>query len=179
MQAVEIKLPFEEVKIETVYENNNEGSHFRPVLDSIRVYKMMFGGSTAFKFLLSSLTAFAVNYGIYALMLGVKNDVTPGWITLATLVAWVISSFTNFMINRVIVFKKKDGFFASFIQYYSLAVFVYLAKLGVVQLLVYLHISEYVALPIAEAVLFVMNYFVQKLIIFRKKKPKNEVKNDR
>ena len=35
------KLSYEEVEIETVYENNNEVSHFRPIQDSILIYKKL------------------------------------------------------------------------------------------------------------------------------------------
>lgn len=39
LTAVEAGVAVSEVPIETVYENNNEGSHFRPFRDSVRIYK--------------------------------------------------------------------------------------------------------------------------------------------
>lgn len=39
LTAAEEGIQIYEVPIETVYENNNEGSHFRPIHDSIRIYK--------------------------------------------------------------------------------------------------------------------------------------------
>lgn len=39
LTAAEEDIPIYEVPIETVYENNNEGSHFRPLRDSARIYK--------------------------------------------------------------------------------------------------------------------------------------------
>jgi len=35
-------IAYTEVEIETVYEDNNSGSHFRPVRDSMRIYKLIF-----------------------------------------------------------------------------------------------------------------------------------------
>ena len=32
------------ITIETVYENENEGTHFHPIRDSYRIYKVIFGG---------------------------------------------------------------------------------------------------------------------------------------
>ena len=40
---VKEKLSYEEVKIETIYENNNEVSHFRPIQDSILIYRNLWG----------------------------------------------------------------------------------------------------------------------------------------
>ena len=37
MKASDEKIQIKEVKIETVYENNNESSHFRPFQDSVRI----------------------------------------------------------------------------------------------------------------------------------------------
>ncbi len=176
MKASDEKLKIKEVKIETVYENNNESSHFRPFQDSVRIYKTIFAASTAVKYLLSALLAFALDF----LMFFVFNKfvfffMSEGIrITLATLFAWMISSFTNFSVNRKIVFEKSDGYWKSFFGYYSLAVFVYLAKLGIIQLFVFLHINEYFAKLVAEVALFISNYFIQKLVIF-KKKPKEKI----
>lgn len=39
LTAAEEGVPIYEIPIETVYENNNEGSHFRPIRDSVRIYK--------------------------------------------------------------------------------------------------------------------------------------------
>ncbi len=43
---VKQKLSYEEVEIETVYENNNEVSHFRPIQDSILIYKKLWSKKT-------------------------------------------------------------------------------------------------------------------------------------
>ena len=42
------KIPIRPLPIETVYENNNEGSHFRAVRDSARIYRIIFGGFLRF-----------------------------------------------------------------------------------------------------------------------------------
>ena len=60
-------LPFRQVKIKTVYINENETSHFRPVRDSVRIYslivKFLITGLFV-KFLGSSLISFVVDYGL-------------------------------------------------------------------------------------------------------------------
>ena len=171
MKASDEKIQIKEVKIETVYENNNESSHFRPFQDSVRIYKTIFMASTAVKFLLSALLAFLIDFALYALLLRVFSPLrTELCLLLSTLFAWMVSSFTNFTVNRKVVFEKNDGFWRSFGGYYSLAVAVYFAKLLIVELLVFLHVNEYLAKLVAEVALFVSNYFIQKLLIFKSKK---------
>ena len=53
--AASKSFPIVEVPIETVYINDNEGSHFRPIRDGLMIYKDMF------KFALSSLSSFIVD----------------------------------------------------------------------------------------------------------------------
>ena len=52
----------EEVRIETVYLEDNASTHFHPIKDSLKIYKIIF------KFMLSSGTSFVIDYGIYALL---------------------------------------------------------------------------------------------------------------
>lgn len=42
LECKELGIPIEEVDIETVYINDNESSHFNPLLDSIRIYSLFF-----------------------------------------------------------------------------------------------------------------------------------------
>lgn len=50
------KAGLEEIKIHTVYYDKNEGTHFHPIRDSIRIYRLLFG--TFFRYLLSSSVPF-------------------------------------------------------------------------------------------------------------------------
>ena len=67
--AASKSFPIVEVPIETVYINDNEGSHFRPIRDGLMIYKDMF------KFALSSLSSFIVDYLVYAFFLFVMMAV--------------------------------------------------------------------------------------------------------
>ena len=49
-----------EVPIKTVYINDNSETHFRPIKDSVRIYSIILG--TFFKYMLSSLSSFVVDY---------------------------------------------------------------------------------------------------------------------
>ena len=55
MQAADAGMTIETVEIATVYLEENESSHFRPVVDSVRIYAPLL------KFALSSITAFLID----------------------------------------------------------------------------------------------------------------------
>ena len=91
-----------EVPIETVYINDNEGSHFRPIKDGLMIYKNIF------KFALSSLSSFVVDYLVYAIaILFLPTAPTSFRIFLANGLARVTSSIFNYSTNKKLVFKKR------------------------------------------------------------------------
>lgn len=168
-----------EVFIETVYENNNEGSHFRPIVDSYRIYKIIFLNSFLIKYGLSAVFCFLLDFGILSLCKSVifKTD-TVNLLTLAisttvlsTLIARLISSPINYMINRMVVFRSNANKAASFLGYVLLAASVIVVKMFLMWLLVdVLHVFYALANIAVEVVLFISNFLIQKLIIFRSKK---------
>ena len=109
--------PILEVPIETVYINDNEGSHFRPVRDGLMIYKDMF------KFALSSLSSFIVDYLVYAFFLFVMMAVPISLrILLATGSLGVTSSIFNYSTNKRLVFKNKDSVARTGSGYLGLAI---------------------------------------------------------
>ena len=84
--------------IETIYEDNNEQTHFRPIKDSILVYFPFL------RFLLSSLTSSFVDIGFFmllSLVLGKAGEM----IFLATLVARITAGMCNYYLNKHFVFS--------------------------------------------------------------------------
>lgn len=184
MYAAEHKIPIHEVDIETIYENNNETSHFNPVKDSLRIYSIMFKCSTMLKYLFSSLLAFLINYFLF---LGLRTFVftgetnlqlpeflhtllTKGHREIALVLAWIVSSFTNFLVNRCFVFKSKVSVVKAAAEYYGLAIVSFLIKTLVFELFVrVLFIPDWIAVPVSEVIMYLINYVVQKKFIFKKK----------
>ena len=73
------KLPMIPIEIETVYENENAGTHFHPIRDSYRIYKVILGNF--FLYAGSSIICFLVDNGVadllrFALLplLGLRGD---------------------------------------------------------------------------------------------------------
>lgn len=129
----------------------------------------IFMNSTSLKFLFSSGVAFLIDYFLLLLLAPLMPFASKNWnAVLAQAIVWVLSSQTNFHLNRLLVFGAKNQLWKSMAQYYSLAIFVLLGKsvlLGVLSIL-----PLWIAKLLCEVSFFLFNYFVQKKLIFRKKK---------
>ena len=97
-------VPVIEERIETVYEDNS-GSHFRTVRDSFRVYKEIL------KFSASSLASFAIDYGMYALLLAATGAAGIAHsLVISNIGARIVSGAANYTMNRKLVFRSRTGF---------------------------------------------------------------------
>lgn len=164
LQAPRDGAQFEEIEIETVYINNNAGSHFNPVRDALRVF------SRVLSFAASSMICFAVDYAGYAVLLELF-DLRP---EIAYLGARLISSVLNFAINRNVVFgARKGSLWKQIVGYYALAALVMvLGSLGVDWGTRVLHINEYLIKVIVDVLLSVLSFLGQRLVVFRPAKAK-------
>ena len=125
--------------------------------------------STGIKYLFSSGVAFVINYVILvALEFILAKNLTLG-AEIAMVCAWITSSVINFLVNRYWVFKAQGNVWAEASKYYALAFPVFLIKnFGILEILYrVLGLKMWLAAPIAEAVLFVSNYIIQKKLIFK------------
>ena len=88
-----------EVPIETIYIDDNAGSHFNPVRDAFKIYMVIF------KYLFSSATSFVVDYALYWLCLRAFG--------LSALVSYalarLVSSQVNYHLNKHTVFGGRGG----------------------------------------------------------------------
>lgn len=120
LEMKRLRIPFSEKVIETVYIEENKTSHFHPIRDSWRIYKLIL--AHFFKYTVSSLLCLLIEQiiqtGIFSLLsgklLGVITEV------IAFLPARIISSIANFFINKKFVFGEKCGGNSSIIKYYIL-----------------------------------------------------------
>ncbi len=151
-----------EERIETVYEDNNSGSHFRTVRDSFRVYKEIL------KFSASSLASFAIDYCMYAVLLTLTGTLgmTHG-LVISNIGARLVSGTANYMMNRKLVFKSRTGFAKSAAQYIALAALILAGNTLVLSLLAgTFGINSMIAKLITEILFFVISWTVQKYVIF-------------
>ncbi len=165
--AVENSIPIREVGIKTIYLEQNASSHFNVLRDSFKIYAVIL------KFAFSSLTAFLIDYGVFALLSIFTVNMADVEISLliATVGARIVSSLFNYFINRNIVFKNKAP--GSFIKYFALVAFMVACSYGLLFVAsVVLGIDRYLAKIIVDFLLFFANFILQRLFVFKPKSQK-------
>ena len=163
-----------QVPIETVYLDENATSHFHPVLDAIRIYRSLF------QFCISSVLSFLIDNGVFAAVIWVmaaKDTPRRDDVLVALVAARVISSHFNYFYNRFVVFRRGDGERAgvhrSYYGYFGLVLAVgaasYALTEGCSALLDVQGVAITIVKIVADTVLFVASYLVQKKFIFARR----------
>ncbi len=154
-------IPIEEVLIETIYIDDNSGSHFNPLLDSIRIYRQIL------TFSLISLLSTFLDLSVFTLLVYTLSGIDN--ILYATIIARIISVNFNFLLNKTVVFKSRQQWVSHMWKYYSLALFQMLASYFLVKTAYASFGSNVVGIKIiVDGLLFLLSYQIQKLFIFRK-----------
>lgn len=154
------KIPIQELPIETIYFDNNTGTHFDTLKDSVRIYKEIL------KFSMSSFMSFLIDYlmfGILMILLG------QGWTIAANIGARLVSATANFAINRRFVFGASETLRKSALKYAMLAGGILVCNTGVLYVMTDIwSVNPYVAKIMTEMVLFVVSWAVQRTFVFQR-----------
>lgn len=173
----DLGIPWDEVKIRTIYLDENQESHFRTVRDSWRIYKLIL--ARFFRYTLSSLASAIVDAGLFALLSALLVGLLTGTaLTAAAAIgARALSSLLNFTLNRRLVFRGGAPLGRALGRYYALALPLLLsqflltegvfraARIGDRQTLL-----RTVVYAGVMAVLFVTGYVVQRRWVFAGKR---------
>ena len=152
-------IEIQEVTIQTVYIEKNAGSHFNPIKDSLRIYKLFF------KYILSAVSSFVIDIVLFTLFVNVLQ--IDNKIMVATIIARVISSIYNFIVNSKVVFKKQSK--TSIIKYIVLVVIqMFISGIGVTVIAKYININETVIKVIVDTIIFIINFVIQREWVFKK-----------
>ena len=162
-------IPMIPVAIETIYENDNKGTHFHPFRDSIRVYKVIIG--SFFKFMASSLICWALDQGIFNLLnLAVFANgerKSAKIILLCTVIARITSASMNYLINRRFVFGEHGRPGKSFLRYTALCILILLLSAAGTWLIGMTGMSSTAAKLITDAILYFASYRFQERWVFK------------
>ena len=170
-------IAYEEVKIRTVYIEENKSSHFRVIHDSWRIYKLIL--AHFFRYTLSSFVSAVVDTGAYSLLSWALRGMLKGLALTATagIIARVISSLLNFFMNQKLVFKTNVDTKKAMLRYYMLALPQMAAQVlltqGVYQLF---RISDSanglrtVLYAVVMTVLYFLSYMIQQRWVFAPQK---------
>lgn len=103
-----------EIPVTTVYLDSNRSSHFRPFVDSWRIYSRILRFGTA------SAASAVIDIGIFTTLVSAGHLGSGSRILEATIVARLISSTVNYILNRR-VFHVRSNYRASWWRYATLA----------------------------------------------------------
>lgn len=159
-------IAFVEIPIETVYDGKNEGTHFRPIVDSFKIMKLIF------VFMVSSLSSSVLDllvfYGAMRLLPHGKYAIFA-----ATVIARVVSSFYNFNMNKKVVFGNAGNYQKTIVRYYCLCIPQMLISALLVSLLNQLVVgSALIATGLkfcVDMVLFFISFTIQREWVFKEK----------
>lgn len=166
-------IAFDEVKIRTVYIEENKSSHFRAVRDSWRIYKLIL--AHFFKYTLSSLLSAVVDEGLFTLLSHVLKSMLSGLALTAVpaVLARLVSSLLNFFMNKRLVFEKKGGTGKALLRYYALAIPLAALQISLTHgVYLLFHISaaqtalRAILYAVVMVVLFVASFLVQQRWVF-------------
>ncbi len=179
------EISYLQMKIKTVYIEENKTSHFRPFKDSFRIYSLIFKFTFAqfLKFFLCSVSSFIVDgLLVFAFLTLAENLFNINFenkmlnASLATLgakgIARVFSSLLNYSINRKFVFPSDMPIRKSVFRYYCLALPLLLISSILTALLENIPVfnSAFTIMLLGyliDLVLFFCNYFIQKKWVFK------------
>ena len=166
LYSKEEEIPMVEVPIETIYLEENKSSHFRPLVDSVKIYRLFL------RYLFASLSSFLVDIALFSCGVFFLRELSPAYyIVISTVGARVLSSVYNFCVNRKGVFKSKENWVKTAVKYYILAIIQMLVSaIGVWGLCEVLPVHETVVKILVDGILFVISFLVQREWVFCGKK---------
>lgn len=162
LEARSLNWQIKDVPIETVYIEGNRSSHFNPLTDSMKIYFLIF------RFMGSSLFSSSLDFTFFAAF---THFGTP--LLTAMLLARFLSGWVNFYLNRKMVFKNHSNLMVALIRYWSLVLLMGFLSSTIVASIRTLIPSVLIAKLLAESVLFIASFSIQKEFVFSKTRSKD------
>jgi glycosyltransferase involved in cell wall biosynthesis len=155
--AVQSKIAFHRVDIETVYIDDNASSHFNPLVDSAKIYFVLF------RYAIVAILSFVLDFVLFMMMHTIFHNVL-----ISLLFARVMSASFNFYQNKYRVYrvKSRQKLRKEIIDYVTLAIGVFCGSYGLISLLHFSGLSILVSKVIADAILFTLSFIIQKIWVF-------------
>jgi glycosyltransferase involved in cell wall biosynthesis len=153
-----------EVEIRTVYIAGNKSSHFNVLLDSMKIYFVLF------RFMLASLTTAAVDYVVFVISFGFTSNIFAS-LCMARTIAVVV----NYTAVKNLVFLSDQKHRVVFPKFVSLVIFNGLIAYGMINFLVAsFSLNVVAAKMISELVIYLGSFAIQRDFIFSSKSRTSE-----
>lgn len=160
-ELCDCKLALHYHPIQTVYLNKNAASHFRPIRDSLRIYRR------SLRFVASSLSCSVVDLALFFVLSLILQD-QPYSILLSTVIARLVSGVLNFTVNKKWSFSSKGRAHPELLRYGILFVAQMLTSYALVQLLTVLPAFALLWKIPVDCLLFFLSFFIQRRWVYRK-----------
>jgi len=182
LTLVQEKSRIVQVPISTVYENGNSISSFRPVADSMQVYRILFLWWFTFRFKqmvkysLSGGLSTIADFGTYIILI----NLSCGFVT-ASMLARILSTLIHFSSNKYFTFAYKDApQMGEVVKYLSVVAFNLTGSIFLIHLFVtYLALGEIVAKVAAQLLLFFATYTLLNGFVFLRERKEIRIRQDR
>lgn len=161
---------FTVIPIETVYFNNNAGSHYRAFADSVRILLQLCTGLV--QYALSAGLSAVVDVSLYGILVKWVLQALPTVPRLfwAAVIARVFSSVVNYACNRQLPYVQEKRIAVTMAKYYCLWLVQLAASFtGTWLLCTWLHMDDMLAKLPVDTLLAIAGYQVQLRWVFRKK----------
>ena len=160
-------VPFVLVPIETIYFDNNAGSHYRTVIDTLHIVALLSRGLIQYG-LSSALSAAVdvVSYAVLVKLVLLALPFTPR-LVIAAVAARAVSSVVNYSCNRRLPYVQNARVTSTMPRYYVLWAFQLAASIGLVALLYQAGVDELLAKLLVDLGLAIASYQVQMRWVFR------------
>ncbi|MAZ44485.1 MAG: dolichyl-phosphate mannose synthase [Legionellales bacterium] len=156
IEAAHQKLAIKETSIQTVYIDHNSSSHFRPLLDSVRIYFVFL------RFCALSIVTALLDFVVFSIAFWFGSTIFASFIF-----ARLVAGTFNFVVSKQMIFRSEASIWPEALKFSCLV----LALMGISYVLVhamvgYLGLNVLVSKVIAEFGLFLLSFAAQRLLIF-------------
>ena len=153
--AAKQKIPLRELPIETIYQNNNQSSHFNPLIDSFKIYFVFI------RFLIFAIVSGLLDFFAFSIAFMLCSN-----IFLSEGLARAFSGTCNFLLNKELVFQSKQNMLPEAIKYILLCCANLVFSYTLISSLSFIGLNVYASKMIALVGLFFANFAIQKLFVF-------------
>ncbi len=164
----DLEVNWTEKPISVIYIENNESSHFNPIKDSMRIYKVFF------KFMLSSFGSSIVDISLFAVFQAILMPLfaTNLYIGVSNVAARICSGTFNFLVNRWIFGSKsnisKSGPRYLIVWFIQMCISTGLVTLFTNVLSIEAGVLSVVIKVVIDTILFFISYKIQQKWVFKK-----------
>ncbi len=156
-----------EIPIQTIYESkDNHQTHFDPVKDSIRIYRIF--GAVFIKYIFSSFSSSVIDLVLFGWFCSLLINTGAFYAAAATVMARIISSAYNYAVSYCVVFRSKRKKTAAAGQYFLLVLIQMFLSAALITAGIYLfpYVPQVLLKAAADTALFFLSYKIQQAYIF-------------